>query len=291
MPIISSPYIATITGALLISFSGIWVAWSDVEPLASAFYRVFFGSCFLLPAVLYTKSLKIPNLFLIKWFSICGFIFALDLFLWHLSIKYIGPGLATVLGNFQVFILTAIGLFFYGEKIRTRFLLAVPLAITGLFLVVDLPDGLNLKSTSTLGIILGLLTAICYSAFLLSLKKIQQAYSFSLFYNLLIISLATSLFLGVAMSTTNTSFSLPTPKSVLSLLALALFSQTVGWTLIANAMPKIRTSLTGFILLLQPSLAFVWDVLFFSRPTSLANWAGVFITLTAIYMGITGKQK
>jgi drug/metabolite transporter (DMT)-like permease len=43
--------------------------------------------------------------------------------------------------------------------------------------------------------------------------------------------------------------------------------------------------LSGFILLLQPALAFVWDVLLFQRPTSLVNWAGVFIVLVAIYLG------
>jgi drug/metabolite transporter (DMT)-like permease len=56
-------------------------------------------------------------------------------------------------------------------------------------------------------------------------------------------------------------------------------------------MPKIRTSLTGFILLLQPALSFIWDVLFFSRPTNLINWLGVIITLVAIYMGVTGNIK
>ena len=35
----------------------------------------------------------------------------------------------------------------------------------------------------------------------------------------------------------------------------------------------------------QPSLAFVWDVLLFQRPTSLMNWVGVSIVLFAIYLG------
>jgi drug/metabolite transporter (DMT)-like permease len=68
-------------------------------------------------------------------------------------------------------------------------------------------------------------------------------------------------------------------------MALGLFSQTIGWMLIANALPAILASVSGFILLLQPALAFVWDVLIFQRPTSLTNWAGVFIVLFAIYFG------
>ena len=72
---------------------------------------------------------------------------------------------------------------------------------------------------------------------------------------------------------------------------LGLFSQCLGWVQIANAMPKIRASFTGLILLLQPALAFVWDVLFFARPTDLTNWTGILLTLTAIYLGLTAGTK
>ncbi len=77
----------------------------------------------------------------------------------------------------------------------------------------------------------------------------------------------------------------------MALVSLGLFSQTIGWLLIANAMPKIQASFTGLILLLQPSLAFIWDVVLFNRPTDLFNWAGVLLTITAIYMGLTGKKS
>jgi drug/metabolite transporter (DMT)-like permease len=87
------------------------------------------------------------------------------------------------------------------------------------------------------------------------------------------------------------SFTIPDFKSLLSLLGLGLFSQTIGWVLIANALPKIRASFTGLILLLQPALAFIWDVLIFDRPTDLLNWTGVALTLAAIYMGLTGKAR
>ncbi|MDP3480399.1 MAG: EamA family transporter, partial [Desulfoprunum sp.] len=90
---------------------------------------------------------------------------------------------------------------------------------------------------------------------------------------------------------TGDSFAIPDLKSLLALVSLGLYSQTIGWLLIANAMPKIRASFTGLILLLQPALAFVWDVLFFARPTNLVNWTGIILTLTAIYLGLTASNK
>jgi drug/metabolite transporter (DMT)-like permease len=44
--------------------------------------------------------------------------------------------------------------------------------------------------------------------------------------------------------------------------------------------------LIGLILLLQPSLSFVWDVIIFQRETSMVNWLGVFMVLAAIYIGM-----
>lgn len=282
------PIFQVLCGAFLISFSGIFVKLADVPPTASAFYRVFFGAIFLLCATLWFKDFKKLTPVELLLITFCGFVFALDLFFWHESIMYIGPGLATLLGNFQVFLLAATGILFFGEKSRPRFFAAIPLAVVGLLLIVGL-NWNNLDNDYKTGIYFGLLTAVCYTAFLLSLRKIQSDKSHSIFSALMIISICCSLFLGMKMLHAGDSFVIPNTKSLLSLLGLGLFSQTIGWVLIANAMPKIRASFTGLILLLQPALAFIWDVLLFSRPTDILNWTGVVLTLTAIYMGLTGK--
>jgi drug/metabolite transporter (DMT)-like permease len=99
----------------------------------------------------------------------------------------------------------------------------------------------------------------------------------------MMVSLAAAAFLALEIFRTGDTFYIPDLQSFFALVALGLFSQTIGWILITNALPVVLTSLAGFILLLQPALAFVWDVLFFQRPTSLTNWVGVFIVLFAIY--------
>jgi len=104
------------------------------------------------------------------------------------------------------------------------------------------------------------------------------------------VSLSTAVFLAAEVVHHNDSFQIPDLQSFFSLAALGLFSHSLGWILIANALPKIRTSLSGLISLLEPALAFVWDVLFFQRPTSLVNWLGVVIALAAIYLGMTRKS-
>jgi drug/metabolite transporter (DMT)-like permease len=280
-----------LAGAFMISFSAIFVKLADVVPTCSAFYRVFFGFFFLLALAVCKKDLhKPPPPWQLLLISFCGLTFALDLFFWHESIMYIGPGLATLLGNFQVFILAGISIFFLGERARPRFLASLPIAIFGLFLIVGV-DWHRLSSTYKTGVYFGLLTAVCYAVYLLSLKKAQVAGNRSPVFSLMLVCFCCAIFLGTKMTAAGESFVIPNLKSLLSLISLGFFCQTVGWMLIAGALPKIQTSLAGLMLLLQPSLSFLWDVLFFDRPTSLLNWTGVFLTLAAIYMGLTGKTS
>ena len=216
---------------------------------------------------------------------LCGFIFALDLIFYHLGIQYVGPGLGTILANFEVFILAAIGIVFLKERIRAAFLFSVPLAFLGLFLIIG-PEWGERGPLYRIGIYSGLTTAVCYATFILTLRKLQSIQTgTSVFFVLMLVSLVTAVFLGMEMLRTGETFRIPDLQTFLALGALGLFSQSIGWILIANALPKIRASLSGLILLLQPALAFLWDVLFFHRPTEWLNWTGVIIVLIAIYLG------
>lgn len=284
------PVFQVLLGAFMISFSAALVKLADVAPTASGFYRVFFGFLFLLGTAFLCGNLKKPSSSQALLILICGFTFALDLFFWHISILYVGPGLATLLGNFQVFLLAGIGTIFYREAARARLLLSIPLSIFGLFLIIGL-DWQSLGETYKTGIFYGLLTALCYTVFLLGLRKLQGDGSTPLFSSLMLISLLCAVFLGLKMLHAGDTFAIPNTKSLLALIGLGLFCQAVGWLLIAGALPKIPASLTGLILLLQPALAFLWDVLLFHRSTDLLNWIGVLLTLTATYMGLTGKKE
>jgi drug/metabolite transporter (DMT)-like permease len=221
---------------------------------------------------------------------LCGFLLALDLWLYHHSIQYIGPGLGTILPNFQVFILAAVGILFFKEPLRLIYVFSLPLAFIGLFMIVGI-NWSNLEPAYHIGVYYGLAAAVCYAGFLLSLRQLQtDQMGISFFYVLMMVSLTTTAFLGADIVWRQDSFQIPDLQSFLALIALGLLSHTVGWLLITNALPKIRASFSGLILLLQPSLAFVWDVLFFQRPTTLLNWLGVAIAMVAIYMGMARQS-
>jgi drug/metabolite transporter (DMT)-like permease len=172
-----------------------------------------------------------------------------------------------------------------------------------------------LEPSYRVGVYYGLAAAVFYAAYILSLRKLQaEQMGAPPFFVLVMVSLSTAVFLAAEVVHSNDSFQIPDLQSLFSLAALGLLSHALGWILIASALPnfslaalgllshalgwiliasalpKIRTSFSGLILLLEPALAFVWDVLFFQRPTSLVNWLGVLIALAAIYLGMARKS-
>ncbi len=278
-------------GALMISFSGVWVKLSHVTPTASAFYRVLIGGILLLLGSLWRRELQWMTRRQTGLVLICSAFFTFDLIFFHASIHFVGPGLGTILPNFQVFIMALVGALFFREKLDRIYLWSPPMAIAGLFLLVGIQWHL-LGAQYKLGIYLGLAASVCYAGFLLTLRKLQaDKHGISFFFILMVVSLITAGMIALEMVRTGDTFIIPDLQSLLALSSLGVFSQGVGWILIANALPHIRISLSGLILVLQPALSFVWDVLFFARPTSGLNWIGVIMVLAAIYMGTVGGGR
>ncbi len=285
-------YLKVFSGALLISLSGVYVKIAVVSPSVSGFYRVFFGGIFLLIVVLLKKE-KIWKDY--KWFFLSiltGFIFAVDLFCWHKSIHYIGPGLATVIGNFQVFFLAIAGILFFKEKISILQAVAIPIAFLGLVPVVGF-DWAALSATYKAGLVLGLATALSYALYILMLRQIQQnENSLSASANLVVVSFSAAFFLIIIVFIEQHSLFIPDVKSFIALLCLGVLSQGIGWILITGGLPEIKAYLAGMLLLIQPALSFVWDVLLFNRTTTLQGYIGLIITLSAIYLGTyAGSRK
>lgn len=276
-------------GAVAISFSGVWVTIAQVSASSSAFYRVFFGFLFLVVLAAQRREILFPRPSHLLLALLCGLLFALDLYCWHKSIRLVGPGLATLLGNFQVFVLAGVGILLLKERYSGLLLLALPLAVIGLFLIVGL-EWPEMTTPYRIGVYFGLATALFYASYIISLKYLSGA-STSTIQPMLLVSFTTAVFLGIYMLMSRQTLLIADLPSLFSLLSLGFFSQCLGWLLIATSLPHTNTTSAGLILLLQPSLAFLWDVLFFARPTSWVNWLGVAITLVAIYMGLQSRQE
>lgn len=279
-----SALVRMIVGAALISTTAIFVRYAHVAPTVSAFYRVAFGGAMLallLGARGHWRGLAWTDA---AWLVLPAFAFAVDLMMWHRSIQLIGPGLATLIGNFQVFVMALAGVVFYRERLGWRFALGVALAIYGLWLLVG-AGWQALTPDYRWGLLLGVLTGIAYAVYMLSMRQAQlQRSALTPERTMCLTSLICAAMLCIAVAGEGASFAIPDAQSWTALLLLAFVGQVLGWVLIARAMPQLPPSTVGLLLLLQPALSFTLDVILFARPAYARDWIGLALSLLGIFV-------
>lgn len=285
MNILANVRVRLFAGAALISLSPVWVELVSVPPTTSGVYRALFGGAALLIYLLISRqSLQLPRPVWVLLLAASVF-FALDLWFWHRSINYIGPGLSTLLANFQVFVMMLAGIVLYGQAPRPMQMIAVPMALVGLGLIVGF-DWSELPAEYRLGVVFGLLTAVAYGSYMLSMRAARKDAQDALpIREVAYMSLIVAAMLSVTAYIEGVSLAIPTMTDVGWLLGYGLLSHCAGMVLIASSLPKVSTTEAGIALLLQPTLSFIWDVLFFARPVTAIELAGAAIALTAIYLG------
>jgi len=272
-------------GAALISTTGVLVRYADVPATISGFWRMAFGGIVLAVALRVLRQWQRASARDWLWMIVPAVAFALDLFFWHRSIFSIGPGLATLLTNFQVFFMAIAGVLFYRERLGPRFVAGLLLAFAGTWLLVGM-DWSTFDADYRFGVLLGLITGVCYAIYLLSFRHAQRVYTRLPSAQLLAMSsLLCAAVLAVFGAIEQVSFAIPDGKSLAALVTLGVVGQCLGWVLIARAMPRLPASTVGLLLLLQPALAFVLDVILFDRATSGIEWIGVALALVGIFIG------
>lgn len=291
MRYLANPTLRLFAGAAMISLSPVWVKLVSVSSTTSGFYRVLFGSVALAAYLLLKRQrLQLSNR---AWMILIGasIFFALDLWFWHRSINYIGPGLATLLANFQVFIMMFAGIIVLRELPSLTQIIAVPLALAGLAMIVGL-DWRNLPQDYRLGVVFGLLTAVVYAGYMLSLREARRDSEHSMpIREVAVVSAISALMLGISALVEGQSLTIPNAQDAAWLVAYGILSQGIGVILIASSLRQVSTTEAGLALLLQPTLSFVWDVLFFARPMTAIELVGAVVALGAIYLGARPASK
>lgn len=274
-----------LAGAACISTAAPLAVASGLPPTISAFWRMAFGGLMLLGFLHASGRWRPARGSDWAWMALPALAFATDLWLWHRSIAAVGPGLSTLLANFQVFVLALAGVALFGERLGSRYLLGLALAAAGLWLLLG-RDWESFSLGYRGGVWFGLGTAVAYAIYLLVFRDIQRRRSALPAIQLVALySLLCALLLGVAGLLEARAFAIPTGQSLLALLALGLLGQCLGWWLIARALPHLPASAVGLGLLMQPLLAFVQDVLLFGRQTQPAEWLGLALALAGIFFG------
>lgn len=291
MSLTANPRLRLFAGAALISLSPVWVKLVDVSATTSGFYRVFIGGAALTLFLLVSGQRLQFSRRIWQLLGLAAVFFALDLWFWHRSIIFVGPGLSTLLANFQVFILMLAGVLVLRQRPTAIQMIAVPLALLGLALIVGF-DWRSLAANYRLGVVYGLLTAVVYAGYLLTMRFVRKDIVGGLpTREIAVVSVVAAAILGASALLEGQSLAVESLSDVGWLVAYGVLSHCFGYILIVSSLPQVSTTEAGLALLLQPTLSFVWDVLFFARAMSLTELAGAAIALFAIYLGSRHVSK
>jgi drug/metabolite transporter (DMT)-like permease len=285
------PALLVTVGAVMISFAAVFVRIADVAATTSAFYRMVFGSLALLALLAARPRMRAG--FGQGWAgsALIAAFFTADMWFWHRSILYIGPGLSTLLANFQVFVLAAVGVLWFRERFGLRIAAAIALAFGGLWLLFG-QEWSALPPQYRLGVILGLLTALAYSAYILGLRGLQlRQPDTRVEARLTQITILCGAMLGLINVAEGHGFAIPDVQSLAALVALGVICQVAGWLAISRGMPGLPASLVGLLLLLQPTLSMIWDALLFGLRLGPLQLLGAALALAGIYLGMRARGR
>lgn len=273
-----------IVGCIIFGLGSLIVKFVEIGSYAIAFWRlaiaavifVILSRCF---SQRFPHSKKAVGSALLS-----GVFLAFDLALWHESIHAVGPGISTLLNSLQIFFLSAIGFFFFGERLNKLQVFSLFLAVSGVALIASPEFGYN--NHAVWGFISGIASGGMLALSMIWVRKTHQIEQVSLFPLMAILSFggAVSLILPMFWLDSGALYPKTLSDAVLVFIYGAVM-QCFAWGLIAYAIPLLSLSLTGLLLLSEPVAALVIDYFWLDKPINAWQWSGAALTLTAIYLG------
>ena len=253
-----------------------------MSPSTGTVYRAVFGIPLLALVALAERRRHGPLPNRARYLAIlAGIFFTGDLMFWHHAIEYVGAGLATVLGNLQVLIVGVVAWLFLGERPSRATLAAVPVVLTGVVLISGVVGSGAYGTDPALGVVLGILTAICYSGYLILIRlggRDPRRPAGPVAIATVAVAITAT---GVGTVAGDLDLT-PGPESLFWLAMLGISAQSIGYLCISISLPRLPAVVTSIILLAQPpTTVFLAMILLDERP-SPAQLIGVALVIGGI---------
>ena len=277
-----------LAGAVAISFSPVLYVFSGTNPSTGAFFRMLYAlpALALLAYLVRSSDTRSSRT---RWMAFgAGLILAPDMLSYHSSMIFIGIGIATLIGNSQVIIVTLASWKLFGEKPNPAILISLPVVVVGLALISGIADSEPYGEDPVKGVIFGMMAAFFYSSFLILFRysnrelapssSVQLDATAGAALGLLVLGLLP--LSGYAIEPLDLQ---PIWPGHGWLIVLALLCQVAGWLAIAHALPRLPAAHVSFAVLLQPVLTLVWGYVILGQDGHSQNQViGIFLVLAAI---------
>ena len=285
-----NPFFILIIGAIAIAFSPIFVRFSDVDPIMTAFYRIFISLPFFLffSSFNIIEKVKFPefnNSYVI--FLVSGIFFALDLICWHWSIKLTTVSKATFLSNLAPIVVIIFSLIFLKERFSKFFYLAALLSMVGMLML--LGESFKFNKSQFIGDLLGVLTAVWYGSYIVTISQLRKKYNST---SIMFLSgIVTAIILLIVSILFEQSLIPQSLFTITIIFLLGFICQFMGQTFITYSLAYLSASLSSLCLLIQPIAATVLAYFFFQEKLTTIQFFGSALILIGIYIARTKYEK
>jgi len=272
---------------IAISFSAIFVKWSDAPASILSMYRMWFASILMLPIV-WKKRHEFKKIMKRDWYFLffSGLFLAFHFVLWFGSLKLTTVASSTIILALQPIVSLAGGFFLYKERTTLSALLTMGIAIIGAMMIGW--GDLALSKGAIMGDILSFLSVISVVGYLLigqsTVKKVSHwLYSFCVFLSAAIVLTIYNLSAGVAV----TGYPAKEWGIFLLLASVPTVSHVINnWLLNYVNATTISMSILG-----EPVGATI--LAFFLLNENLAGWqiVGGLLVLVGVFFFLTKKQE
>lgn len=278
--------VALFAGATCIALSPIWVRLSDVGPTASAFWRVALAVPLLWLLYFATRKPGGPRPHR-GYLLAAGLAFAGDLAFWHWSIQYTSVANSTLLANLATLFVTLAAWLLWKQRPTKLFLAGLAAALAGVAMLVS--TSIAFSPTALLGDALGVITAMFYAWYILSVKEVRDR-GVATVLLMAVTTTLTALVLGPVALASGEALLPASARGWFVLLGLAWVSHSAGQGLIAYALAHLPAAFSSVSLLFQPVMAAVFAWLILAEPLVALQVAGGIVVLFGIWLARRGSN-
>lgn len=293
VPVISTRWVlVAIAGAAVIGTSAVLMALARVEPATASLFRCAYAVPPLAAlAFLERRRLGSRSRHSHRFAATSGVFLGVNFILLNTAIPMIGAGLATVLGNLQVLIVSVLGWVFFSERPTPRLALALPFCLVGVAMISGAFSAHAYGPRPVLGGLVSVGTSVAYAAYMLLMRQSQRRSDPHICGPLLeatAVSAITCLVLGPFAGGIDLGFHWPAHGW---LLLSAIGPQVIGWLLITAALAQLPVALTSTLLLLQPLVAVLFAGAVLGEDPATSQLLGCAVLLTAATYAVRGGRS
>lgn len=286
--------LALFVGAVTIAFAPILVRLSEVGPSATGFHRfllaipLYWAMAATLPRATVAEGSERPTS--VRDFvliSMAGVYLAADVAVWHYSIQMTTVANSTLLANVAPVFVVLAGWILFGTRVTGTYMIGLAAAMTGVFILSR--TSLSLSEEHFIGDLLGVLTAVFYAAYQMSVERLRKRFSTV---TIMKYAIPASALIMLPVALASGDDLLPVTLAGWGfLIALAAGPQVFGQGLIAWALAHLPVAFASVSLLVQPVTAALVAWVLFGEQIGAQQAVGGVIVLAGIMLARRGSIR